>query len=193
MHHIETLARRIVDEVDTVTAKVPVRWVTVQQIARRLRIHHSSAIAAVRLAVDRGWPPPRAASLTVFAGPTATASVPPRAARLAARSTLRSVKDATATSGEGAGAGLSLPVARLAAPSGTPVRRGRFASLYQPLTISRSQKGIDQSKGMPRSRPLPSPRRLLAGTTTLTPSYNALGAALPFVRCPLGVYREDNK
>jgi hypothetical protein len=55
MHHYETLARRIVDEVETATAKVPVRWVTVQQIARRLGIHHSSAIAAVRLAVDRGW------------------------------------------------------------------------------------------------------------------------------------------
>ena len=55
MHHYETLARRIVDEVETVTTKVPVRWVTVQQIARRLKIHHSSAIAAVRLAVDRGW------------------------------------------------------------------------------------------------------------------------------------------
>jgi hypothetical protein len=55
MHHYETLARRIVDEVETATAKVPVRWVTVQQIARRLSIHHSSALAAVRLAVDRGW------------------------------------------------------------------------------------------------------------------------------------------
>ena len=55
MHHVETLARRIVDEVETVTTKAPVRWVTVQQIARRLKIHHSSAIAAVRLAVDRGW------------------------------------------------------------------------------------------------------------------------------------------
>jgi hypothetical protein len=55
MHHVETLARRIVDEVETLTTKAPVRWVTVQQIARRLKIHHSSAIAAVRLAVDRGW------------------------------------------------------------------------------------------------------------------------------------------
>jgi hypothetical protein len=55
MHHYETLARRIVDEVETATAKVPVRWVTVQQIARRLRIHHSSAIAAARVAVERGW------------------------------------------------------------------------------------------------------------------------------------------
>ena len=55
MHHVETLARRIVDEVETVTTKAPVRWMTVQQIARRLSIHHSSAIAAVRLAVDRGW------------------------------------------------------------------------------------------------------------------------------------------
>ena len=55
MHHYETLARRVVDEVETAIAKVPVRWVAVQQIARRLRIHHSSAIAAVRVAVDRGW------------------------------------------------------------------------------------------------------------------------------------------
>jgi hypothetical protein len=55
MHHYETLARRIVDEVETATAKVPVRWVPMQQIARRLSIHHSSAIAAVRVAVDRGW------------------------------------------------------------------------------------------------------------------------------------------
>ena len=54
MHHYETLARRVVDEVETAIAKVPVRWVAVQQIARRLRIHHSSAIAAVRWAVGRG-------------------------------------------------------------------------------------------------------------------------------------------
>ena len=69
MHHVETLARRIVDEVETVTTKAPVRWVTVQQIARRLRIHHSSAIAAVRLAVDRGWLIAGGRLLTVFAGP----------------------------------------------------------------------------------------------------------------------------
>jgi hypothetical protein len=55
MHHNEALARRIVNEVETVTAERTVRWVTVQQIARRLSIHHSSATAAVRLAVDRGW------------------------------------------------------------------------------------------------------------------------------------------
>jgi hypothetical protein len=55
MDHNETLARRILDEVETMTANVPVRWLTVQQIARRLRSHHSTAISAVRLAVDRGW------------------------------------------------------------------------------------------------------------------------------------------
>ena len=86
MHHIETLARRIVDEVETVTAKVPVRWVTVQQIARRLRIHHSSAIAAVRWAVDRGWliaegSPPHSICRTNGG----QALVPPQASGLAAR------------------------------------------------------------------------------------------------------------
>ena len=55
MHHNEALARRIVNEVETVTAERTVRWVTVQQIARRLSIHHSSATAAVRVAVDLGW------------------------------------------------------------------------------------------------------------------------------------------
>ena len=55
MHHKETLARRIVVEVEHVTAERPVRWVALQQIARRLRIHHSSAAAAVRVAVDSGW------------------------------------------------------------------------------------------------------------------------------------------
>jgi hypothetical protein len=86
MHHIETLARRIVDEVDTVTAKVPVRWVTVQQIARRIRIHHSSAIAAVRWAVGRGWliaegSPPHSICRTNGG----QALVPPQASGLAAR------------------------------------------------------------------------------------------------------------
>ena len=55
IHRNEALARRIVDEVETVTAARTVRWVTVQQIARRLSIHHTSAIAAVRVAVDRDW------------------------------------------------------------------------------------------------------------------------------------------
>ena len=35
MHHKETLARRIVVEVEHVTAERPVRWVALQQIARR--------------------------------------------------------------------------------------------------------------------------------------------------------------
>lgn len=55
MHHNETLAHRIVAEVEHVTAERSVRWVTLQQIARRLKIHHSSAAAAVRVAVDGGW------------------------------------------------------------------------------------------------------------------------------------------
>jgi hypothetical protein len=88
MHHYETLARRVVDEVETAIAKVPVRWVTVQQIARRLRIHHSSAIAAVRVAVDRGWliaegsPPHSICRLH-----SGQALVPPQASGLAARVT----------------------------------------------------------------------------------------------------------
>jgi hypothetical protein len=54
-HYIETLARRIVAEVDHVTAERPMRWVTLQRFARRLKVHHSSAAAAVRMAVDRSW------------------------------------------------------------------------------------------------------------------------------------------
>jgi CbbQ/NirQ/NorQ C-terminal len=54
-HYIETLARRIVAEVDHVTAERRTRWVTLQQVARRLKVHHSSAAAAVRVAVDGGW------------------------------------------------------------------------------------------------------------------------------------------
>ena len=53
--YIETLARRIVAEVDHVTAERPMRWVTLQQVARRLKVHHSSAAAAVCMAVDRSW------------------------------------------------------------------------------------------------------------------------------------------
>jgi hypothetical protein len=55
MHHNEALARRIVDEVETVSAERTLRWVMVQQIARRLSIHHSSATAAVRVAIHLGW------------------------------------------------------------------------------------------------------------------------------------------
>jgi ribosomal protein S25 len=55
MHYNETLARRIVAEVDHVTAGRPIRWVTLQQVARRLKIHHSSAMAAIRIAVNGGW------------------------------------------------------------------------------------------------------------------------------------------
>jgi hypothetical protein len=54
-HHIETLARRIVAEVDHMTAERPMRWVTLQQVARQLKVHCSSAAAAVRVAVDGGW------------------------------------------------------------------------------------------------------------------------------------------
>ena len=54
-HYIETLARRIVAEVDHVTAERRSRWVTLQQVARRLKVHQSSAAAAVRVAVDGGW------------------------------------------------------------------------------------------------------------------------------------------
>ena len=54
-HYIETLARRIVAEVDHVTAERRTRWVTLQQVARRLKVHHGSAAAAVRVAVDGGW------------------------------------------------------------------------------------------------------------------------------------------
>jgi hypothetical protein len=55
MHYYETLARRIVAEVDHLTAERPMRWVTLQQVARRLKVHYSSAAAAVRVAVDGGW------------------------------------------------------------------------------------------------------------------------------------------
>jgi hypothetical protein len=55
MHYNETLARRIVAEVDHVTAGRPMRWIALQQVARRLKVHSSSAIAAVRLAVNSGW------------------------------------------------------------------------------------------------------------------------------------------
>jgi len=55
MHHNETLARRIAAEVEHAIAERPIRWVALQQIARRLKIHHSSAAAAVRVAVDGGW------------------------------------------------------------------------------------------------------------------------------------------
>jgi hypothetical protein len=55
MHYNETLARRLVAEVDHATAGRPVRWVTLQQIARRLKVHRSTAAAAVRVAVDGGW------------------------------------------------------------------------------------------------------------------------------------------
>jgi hypothetical protein len=73
-HYIETLARRIVAEVDHVTAERPMRWVTLQQVARRLKVHHGSAAAAVRVAVDRSWliaegSPPHSVCRTE-AGPT---------------------------------------------------------------------------------------------------------------------------
>src|SRR5260370_23169827 len=55
MHYNETLARRIVAEVDHVTAGRPMRWGTLQQVARRLKVHHSSAATAVRVPVDGGW------------------------------------------------------------------------------------------------------------------------------------------
>lgn len=55
MHYNETLARRLVAEVDNASAGRPVRWVTLQQIARLLKVHRSTAAAAVRVAVDGGW------------------------------------------------------------------------------------------------------------------------------------------
>jgi hypothetical protein len=55
MHYNEELARRIIVEVDHVTAGRPRRWLTLQQVARRLKVHHSVAAAAVRVAVDGGW------------------------------------------------------------------------------------------------------------------------------------------
>jgi DNA-binding MarR family transcriptional regulator len=65
----ETLARRLVAEVHHVTADRPAPWVTPQQIARRLKVHHGSLAAAVRVAVDSGWliaegSPPHSISLT---------------------------------------------------------------------------------------------------------------------------------
>jgi hypothetical protein len=69
MHHNETPARRIVVEVERVTDGRPMRWVALQQVARRLQIHRSSAAAAVRVAVDDGWligegEPPHSVCLT---------------------------------------------------------------------------------------------------------------------------------
>jgi hypothetical protein len=55
MTYNETLARQVVAEVDQVTAGRAARWVTPQQIARRIKVHHSSLTAAVRAAVDSGW------------------------------------------------------------------------------------------------------------------------------------------
>jgi hypothetical protein len=53
-----------------VTDGRPMRWVALQQVARRLQIHRSSAAAAVRVAVDGGWligegNPPHSICLTV--------------------------------------------------------------------------------------------------------------------------------
>jgi hypothetical protein len=68
MHHNETLAHRIVAEVEHVTAERSVRWVTPQQIARRLKIHHTSAAAAARVAVDGDWLIAEGSPPIVFAG-----------------------------------------------------------------------------------------------------------------------------
>ena len=54
MTYNETLARQVVAEVDQVTAGRAARWVTPQQIARRIKVHHSSLTAAVQAAVDSG-------------------------------------------------------------------------------------------------------------------------------------------
>jgi Mn-dependent DtxR family transcriptional regulator len=79
MHHNETLARRIVAEVEQVTDGRPMRWVALQQVARRLKVHRSSAATAVRVAVDGGWligegEPPHSVCLT-DAGRAMAASV----------------------------------------------------------------------------------------------------------------------
>ena len=55
MTYNETLAHQVIAEVDHVTAGRPARWVTPQQIARRIKVHHSSLTAAVQAAVDSGW------------------------------------------------------------------------------------------------------------------------------------------
>jgi hypothetical protein len=55
MHYNETLARHIVADIDRVTAYSPMRWVALKQVARRLKVHQTSAAAGVRVAVDGGW------------------------------------------------------------------------------------------------------------------------------------------
>jgi hypothetical protein len=52
-----------------VAVEYPMRWVALQQVARRLQIPRSSAAAAVRVAVDGGWligegEPPHSVCLT---------------------------------------------------------------------------------------------------------------------------------
>jgi hypothetical protein len=76
MHYNETLARRIVAEVDHVTAGRPMRWVTLQQVARRLKVHHSSAAAAVRVAVDDGWLVAEGSPLIASAEPRSDGHLP---------------------------------------------------------------------------------------------------------------------
>ena len=55
MHHHEALARRIIAEIEQMTDGRPVRWVALQQVARRLQIRRTFVAEAVRVAVDEGW------------------------------------------------------------------------------------------------------------------------------------------
>jgi hypothetical protein len=69
MQHYETLARRIVAEVEQVTDGRPMRWVALQQVARRLQIRRTFVTEAVRVAVNSGWligegEPPHSVCLT---------------------------------------------------------------------------------------------------------------------------------
>ena len=55
MHHHEALARRIIAEIEQMTDGRPMRWVALQQVARRLQIRRTFVAEAVRVAVDEGW------------------------------------------------------------------------------------------------------------------------------------------
>jgi hypothetical protein len=55
MNHHEALARRIIAEIEQMTDGRPVRWVALQQVARRLQIRRTFVAEAVRVAIDEGW------------------------------------------------------------------------------------------------------------------------------------------
>jgi hypothetical protein len=55
MHHHEALARRIIAEIEQMTDGRPMRWVALQQVARRLQIRRTFVAEAVRVAIDEGW------------------------------------------------------------------------------------------------------------------------------------------